>query len=69
MTTDREQLQHDPSKDREDWSTGDEAMTGPQESYLRTLAQEADEEVPTDLTKAEASARIDELQRRTGRGD
>ena len=57
-----------PEKDPEDWVTGDEPMTGPQESYLQTLAQEAGEEVPGDLTKAEASKRIDELQERTGRG-
>ena len=69
MTRDPDDLQHDPAKDRDDWVTGDEAMTGPQESYLRTLAQEAGEEVPDGLTKAQASARIDELQRRTGRGD
>jgi hypothetical protein len=43
-------------------------MTGPQDSYLRTLAQEAGEEVPEGLTKAEASQLIDELQQRTGRG-
>ncbi len=57
-----------PAKDPEDWVTGDEPMTGPQQSYLSTLAQEAGEEVPDDLTKAEASRRIDELQDRTGRG-
>jgi hypothetical protein len=43
-------------------------MTGPQQSYLNTLAQEAGEEVPDDLTKAEASQKIDELQQETGRG-
>ncbi|SFP81000.1 Protein of unknown function [Amycolatopsis arida] len=57
-----------PEKDPEDWVTGDEPMTGPQESYLHTLAQEAGEEVPEGLTKVEASKLIDELQRRTGRG-
>ncbi|MFC0627436.1 DUF3072 domain-containing protein [Kribbella deserti] len=58
-----------PDKDPDDWTTGDEPMTGPQASYLRTLAQEAGEEPPPDnLTKAEASRRIDELQDRTGRG-
>lgn len=57
-----------PDKDPEDWVTGDEPMTGPQASYLSTLAQEAGEEVGDDLTKAEASRRIDELQERTGRG-
>jgi len=43
-------------------------MTGPQESYLQTLAQEAGEDVPDALTKAQASERIDELQEKTGRG-
>jgi len=57
-----------PAKDPDDWVTGDEPMTGPQQSYLSTLAQEAGEEVGDDLTKAEASRKIDELQERTGRG-
>jgi hypothetical protein len=57
-----------PEKDPEDWVTGDEPMTGPQRSYLQTLAREAGEDVPDDLTKADASRRIDELQQRTGRG-
>ncbi|OMC14166.1 DUF3072 domain-containing protein [Mycobacterium colombiense] len=39
-------------KDPSDWTTGDEPMTGPQRSYLHTLAQEAGREVPDDLTKA-----------------
>jgi hypothetical protein len=43
-------------------------MTGPQESYLRTLAREAGEDVPENLSKAQASELIDELQERTGRG-
>ena len=55
-------------KDPDDWTTGDESMTGPQQSYLETLAREAGEDVPDDLTKAEASKRIDELQDETGRG-
>ncbi len=57
-----------PAKDPDDWVTGDEPMTGPQQSYLSTLAQEAGEDLPDDLTKAEASRKIDELQERTGRG-
>jgi hypothetical protein len=57
-----------PEKDPSDWVTGDEPATGPQLSYLQTLAQEAGEEVSTDITKADASQRIDELQDRTGRG-
>jgi hypothetical protein len=57
-----------PEKDPAEWVTGDEPMTGPQESYLGTLAREAGEDVPEDLTKAEASQLIDELQAETGRG-
>jgi hypothetical protein len=55
-------------KDPHDWVTGEQPATGPQQSYLHTLAQEAHEEVPADLTKAEASMKIDELQQETGRG-
>jgi DUF3072 family protein len=55
-------------KDPGDWSPGDEPATGAQESYLHTLATEAHEEVPDDLTKADASRKIDELQEKTGRG-
>jgi len=54
-------------KDPETWTTGDEPMTGPQESYLQTLAREAGEEVPEGLTKAEASELIDRLQDRSQR--
>lgn len=57
------------AKDPGDWTTGDEPMTGPQKSYLHTLAQQAGEDPPPDgLTKADASRLIDELQERTGRG-
>jgi hypothetical protein len=62
------EVHQDPSKDPTDWTTGDEPITGPQRSYLGTLAQEAGEEVPDGLTKAEASRLIDELQQKTGRG-
>jgi hypothetical protein len=54
-------------KDPDDWTTGDEPMTASQRSYLHTLAEQAGEEVPDNLTKAEASKRIDELQEKTGR--
>jgi len=63
-TTPADSVQKDP----DEWVTGDESMTGPQASYLRTLASEAGEEVDDTLTKAEASKKIDELQERTGRG-
>jgi hypothetical protein len=52
----------------EEWTTGDEPMTGAQDSYLHTLAREAGEQVPEELTKAEASEKIEELQEKTGRG-
>jgi hypothetical protein len=55
-------------KDPEQWTTGGEQMTGAQRSYLNTLAQEAGEEVEGDLSKADASRKIDELQEKTGRG-
>ncbi|HET7801343.1 MAG TPA: DUF3072 domain-containing protein [Humibacillus xanthopallidus] len=55
-------------EDPDDWVTGDEAMTGAQRSYLETLAREAGETLPADLTKAEASEHIDRLQGVTGRG-
>jgi hypothetical protein len=55
-------------KDPDDWVTGDEPMTGAQASYLTTLSEEAKEEPPRqDLTKAEASKRIDELKQRLGK--
>jgi hypothetical protein len=55
-------------KDPDEWTTGDEQMTGAQRSYLKTLSDEAGEEFDESLTKAEASKRIDELQQKTGRG-
>ncbi len=60
--------QSNTQKSPDQWVTGDEAMTGAQASYLRTLSQEAGEEFDENLTKAEASKRIDELQEKTGRG-
>jgi hypothetical protein len=56
-------------KDPDDWTTGDERMTDAQASYLKTLCEEAGEDFKGGLTKAEASKRIDELQKKTGRGD
>lgn len=70
MTTSKQQSHPDNSntiKNPDDWKTGDEPMTGAQRSYLDTLASEAGEEAEGDLTKAEASKRIDELQERNPR--
>ena len=55
-------------KDPKEWVTGDEAMTGAQASYLKTLSDEANEPFDETLSKADASRRIDELQAKTGRG-
>ncbi|HVX26118.1 MAG TPA: DUF3072 domain-containing protein [Parafilimonas sp.] len=55
-------------KDPDEWVTGDEPMTGAQRSYLKTLSDEAGEPFDENLSKAEASKRIDELQHKTGRG-
>lgn len=56
-------------KDPDDWVTGGEPMTGAQASYLKTLTEEAHDPdaYDADLSKAEASKRIDELKQRTGR--
>ncbi len=59
-------------KDPEDWTTGDEPMTGPQASYLETLLQQAgksEDDLDPNLTKRQASEMIDELQKETGRGE
>ena len=70
--SDNPKLQENPDgnavKDPENWVTGDEPATGAQLSYLSTLAEGANEEVPGDLTKAEASEMIERLQEKTGRG-
>lgn len=63
-----ERDQSNTVKDPADWTTGGEAMTGAQASYLKTLSEEAKEEFDPSLSKADASLRIDELQNKTGRG-
>ncbi len=58
----------DPSgnqiKDPDDWVSGDEPMTGAQASYLKTLSEQAHrpEAFDPNLTKGEASKRIDDLR-------
>lgn len=59
-------------KKPEDWVSGDEPMTGAQASYLKTLSEECGEaeSFEADLTKAEASKRIDALKaKRSARQD
>lgn len=64
----KDDVTRNAERDPDEWVTGDEPATGPQQSYLGTLAQEAGEEVPEGLSKAEASKQIDRLQEETGRG-
>ncbi len=65
----REEIQgSNLEKDPQEWKTGDEPMTDAQASYLKTLSDEAGEPFDGNLSKADASKRIDELQRKTGRG-
>ena len=66
--TQEQATQGNTVKDPDNWTTGDEPMTGAQRSYLKTLSDEAKEEFDENLTKAEASKRIEELQQQTGRG-
>lgn len=54
-------------KDPKDWSTGGEPMTGAQMSYLKTLSEEAKVEFNENLTKAEASQKIDDLKTQLGK--
>ena len=49
-----------------EWTTGDEPMTGAQDSYLHTLARRAGEEVDNEMSKAEASIKINELREEAG---
>lgn len=63
-----QRVTQNPDKDPSEWTTGNEPMTGPQASYLKTLCQEAKVQFDGSLSKAQASQRIDELRKLTGRG-
>jgi hypothetical protein len=67
-TTDEKTSGSNAEKDPDEWITGSEPMTGAQKSYLKTLSDEAGEPFNENLSKAEASKRINELQHKTGRG-
>ena len=51
-------------KEPDDWVSGDDPMTGAQASYLKTLSEDCGDpdSFQPDLTKAEASKRIDALK-------
>ncbi len=68
LQTDANASNSNTEKDPDEWTTGGEPMTGAQKSYLKTLSDEAGEEADDNLTKADASKKIDELQHKTGRG-
>ncbi|QQR38250.1 DUF3072 domain-containing protein [Devosia rhizoryzae] len=55
-------------KDPDTWTTGDDPMTDAQASYLKTLSEQAHqpEQFAEDLSKAEASKRIDALRGEVG---
>ena len=68
MADDNPKRDADPNtnieKDPDDWVSGGDPMTGAQASYLKTLSEQAhqpDAYAPN-LTKAEASKRIDALK-------
>jgi len=60
--------QSNTQKNPDDWTTGDDPMTGAQASYLKTLSEQAHdpEAFAEDLSKAEASKRIDALREKIG---
>lgn len=72
ITGDRHNPKTEPpanvEKDPEDWISGDDPMTPAQASYLKTLAEQADDpDAYNDgLSKAEASKRIDALRGKLG---
>ncbi|TCM55891.1 hypothetical protein C8J36_103257 [Rhizobium sp. PP-F2F-G48] len=58
-------------KNPDDWVSGDEPMTGAQRSYLQTLSEQAHQpdQFAEDITKAEASKRIDALRGKLDLGE
>ena len=61
-TPGQDALQRDPSE----WVSGDDPITPAQKSYLDTLARQAGEELPADMSKAEASQHIERLKSQLG---
>ncbi len=67
MKTNSTDTQPSLQKDPDEWKTADEPMTAAQRSYLETLAHDVGESFDEELTKAEASKRIEELRERSPR--
>ncbi len=53
-------------KDPSDWVSGDDPATEAQKSYIDSLAKQAGEQIPANLTKAEATEQIDRLKKIIG---
>lgn len=53
-------------KDPSEWVSGDDPATEAQKSYIDSLAKQAGEQIPANLTKAQASEHIDRLKKLTG---
>ncbi|WP_353888653.1 DUF3072 domain-containing protein [uncultured Corynebacterium sp.] len=53
-------------KDPSDWVSGDDPATEAQKSYIDSLAKQAGEQIPANLTKAQASEHIERLKKLTG---
>ena len=53
-------------KDPSDWVSGDDPATEAQKSYIDSLAKQTGEQIPANLTKAQASEHIDRLRKLTG---
>ena len=72
MSTTTQKIEPGPhsnlEKDPDNWTTGDDPMTDAQASYLKTLSEQAHkpEQFAEDLSKAEASKRIDALREDVG---
>jgi Protein of unknown function (DUF3072) len=64
QSEDRSRAEFQYGEDPDDWVSGGDPMTGPQASYLKTLSEEVGEpdNFKPELTKAEASKRIDTLK-------
>jgi hypothetical protein len=66
LKTRKEIIMDNTQKDPKDWVSGDDPVTGAQESYLKTLSEQAHKPVPHPANKAEASKLIDEMKDKAG---
>jgi hypothetical protein len=64
MTNPKTELSDNAKKDRDDWVSGDDPITGAQASYLKTLCEQAGspESFDENLSKSDASKLIDRMR-------